>query len=345
MITRFKSALNQIKAEDELISKTEMYLKDSLKKEESNFSKFINWRSFNMNKKLVVATCLAALVIGGSGTGAYAYYKTPVSYLSLDINPSVEIGVNSFDKVVEVEAYNEDGEKILEGVDVVGSNVSDAINVLVSSAADNGYIADDGSTVVSVTSETDNADTATELETEAENGANEALEESEKEAVINKDNVALARRDEARTLGITPGKLNLINKLQAVDPTATVEMYKDASVKDIMKSIKDSRNKGNANNDENIEHSDKNEATLENIEQSVDKNNETDEAKSAENNNANNSNKDNSAENNKNNASLENKVQSNDKGNKDATKPVTNDNANANSNNKDTNKGNSKNNN
>ena len=352
MITRFKSALNQIKAEDELISRTEKYLKHSLEKEEeSNFSKFINWRLFNMNKKLIVAACLAVLVVGGSGTGAYAYYKTPVSYLSLDINPSVELGVNSFDKVVEVEAYNEDGEKILEGVDVLGSNVSDAVNTLVSSAADNGYIAEDGSTVVSVTSETDNTNTATELETEAENGANKALEESEKEAVINKDNVALARRDEARALGITPGKLNLINKLQAVDPTATVEMYKDASVKDIMKSIKN--NKGNVNN--NVDNSDENESTVENIEQSIEKNNGTNTAKPVENNNANNSNKDNGNINrdnannsnkdngniNKDNANngnkeaLENKGQANDKGNKvDTTKLTTNENGNANSSNK-----------
>jgi hypothetical protein len=356
MITRFKSALNQIKAEDELISKTEMYLKHSLEKEEeSNFSKFINWRLFNMNKKLIVATCLAVLVVGGSGTGAYAYYKTPVSYLSLDINPSVELGVNSFDKVVEVEAYNEDGEKILEGVDVLGSNVTNAVNALVSSAADNGYIDEDGSTVVSVTSETDNTDTATELETEAENGANEALEENEKVAVINKDNVALARRDEARELGITPGKLNLINKLQAVDPTATVEMYKDASVKDIMKSIKNNKNKGNVNNNENVDNSDENESTVENIEQSIDKNNETNTAKPVENNNANNNNNDNGNINkdnannsnkdngniNKDNANngnkeaLENKGQANDKGNKvDTTKPTTNENGNANSSNK-----------
>ena len=35
MITRFKSALNQIKAEDELISRTEKYLKHSLEKKKN----------------------------------------------------------------------------------------------------------------------------------------------------------------------------------------------------------------------------------------------------------------------------------------------------------------------
>lgn len=246
MITNFKSALNKIKAEEELVKKTEKYLKETLiKNEKSKIDDYINWGGFYMKKKFLVAASLAVLCLGGS-TGAYAYYQTPVSYLSLDINPSVELGINAFDKVVQVEAYNEDGEKILEEVDVIGSDVTEAVGELVSSADNNGYIAEDGSTVVSVTTETDNEEVATELETVAEEGVNSALEETEKEVVVHKDNIALARRDEARKLGITPGKLNLIQKLQAVDPDATVEEYKDASVNEIMKTIKNIRKNGNA---------------------------------------------------------------------------------------------------
>lgn len=246
MITNFKSALNKIKAEEELVKKTEKYLKETLiKNEKSKIDDYINWGGFYMKKKFIFAASLAVLFLGGS-TGAYAYYQTPVSYLSLDINPSVELGINAFDKVVQVEAYNEDGEKILEEVDIVGSDVTEAVGELVSSADNNGYIAEDGSTVVSVTTETDNEEVATELETVAEEGVNSALEETEKEVVVHKDNIALARRDEARKLGITPGKLNLIQKLQAVDPDATVEEYKDASVNEIMKTIKNIRKNGNA---------------------------------------------------------------------------------------------------
>ena len=246
MITKFKSALNKVKAEEELVNKTEKYLKDTLlKNEKPKTNDYISWGGFYMKKKFLVAASLAVLCLGGS-TGAYAYYQTPVSYLSLDINPSVELGINAFDKVVQVEAYNEDGEKILEEVDVIGSDVTEAVGELVSSADNNGYIAEDGSTVVSVTTETDNEEVATELETVAEEGVNSALEETEKEVVVHKDNIALARRDEARKLGITPGKLNLIQKLQAVDPDATVEEYKDASVNEIMKTIKNIRKNGNA---------------------------------------------------------------------------------------------------
>jgi hypothetical protein len=160
-----------------------------------------------------------------------------VAYISLDINPSVELGVNAFNKVVSAAGYNEDGKTILKGQNILYSDIKEAISKLVISASGKGFVADNGSTIISVTSETDNASAAANLEKAAEQGANDALTETGDTAVIYKDNVALSRRDEAKKLGITPGKLNLINKLQAVDPSATVDQYKDAKVTDIMKKV------------------------------------------------------------------------------------------------------------
>lgn len=74
------------------------------------------------------------------------------------------------------------------------------------------------------------------------------MDDIEKDAVLHTDNVALARRDDARDLGITPGKLNLIQKLQAVDPTVVVDDYKDATVKSIMSAIKSNSVHGDSAN-------------------------------------------------------------------------------------------------
>jgi len=251
MITRFKSALNQIKAEDTLLNKTEMYLTDTVTKNRSPKKiEFIKWRLFSMKSKLATAICLAILFIGVSG-GTYALNQTPVSYLSLDINPSVELGVNTFGKVVKAEGYNDDGKRILSGINVKGSNVAEAVSTLISSASRNGFIAEDGSTVVSLTSETDNKNTSDKIETDAEAGVNEALKGNGLKVIINKDNVALARRDEARALGITPGKLNLIQKLQALDSTITVDEYKDAKVTDIQKKFVELKNNAKNKNKDN----------------------------------------------------------------------------------------------
>lgn len=184
-----------------------------------------------MNKKLPVLIALALILIGS--TGVYAYQK-PSSFISLDINPSIELGVNIFDVVVSAEAYNDDGEKVLENLDVKGDSVEEAVNEIVDSAITDGYVEEDGTSVISITTETDDEELAEELKEAAEEGVENALEKNETEAEIEKDNVALERRDEARELGITPGKLNLIQKLQVVNPDVKIEDFKEASVKEIM---------------------------------------------------------------------------------------------------------------
>jgi len=232
----FKSALNQIKAEEALVQRAEIFLKDSLSNNKK--VKFINlFKVKTVSKLLIAAVSFLVIVIGGS-SAAYAYYQTPVAYLSLDINPSVELGVNSFGKVVTSEGCNEDGQAILVGTNVTGSTVEDAIQSLILSANGKGYIAEDGSCVISLTSETNNTNKAITLQMDSKLGVNQALEKIAKQAIIQTDNVALTCRDEAKQFGITPGKLNLIYKLQTIDPTATIDNYKDASVKEIMMDIK-----------------------------------------------------------------------------------------------------------
>ena len=192
-----------------------------------------------MKKKIALA--LSVGVILSLAGGGYAYAKTPVAYVSMDINPSVELGVNAFDKVVSVEAYNEDGEKILEGTDLVNSDIDDAVSTVISNAISEGYINEDGSSAIEITTSTDKENVATELDESLKEVADETLNENNVEAEVETENVALARRDEARKLGITPGKLNLIQKLQELDSTINVEDYKDSSVKDIQKKTKELR--------------------------------------------------------------------------------------------------------
>ena len=193
-----------------------------------------------MKKKIALALS-AALVLTLAG-GGYAYAKTPVAYVSMDINPSVELGVNDFDTVVSVEAYNEDGKNILEGTNLVNSKVKDAVKIVISNAISKKYIKEDGSSVIEITTSTDKtAGAAVELDDVLKDVVDETLTNNDVQAEVETENVALARRDEARKLGITPGKLNLIQKLQALDSRITVEEYKNSSVKDIQKKIKELR--------------------------------------------------------------------------------------------------------
>ena len=66
---------------------------------------------------------------------------TPVSAISVDVNPSLELGVNRLDRVVAVDGYNDDGTDLAAFVDLLNLNYSDALEVLLNSQAMQSYMA------------------------------------------------------------------------------------------------------------------------------------------------------------------------------------------------------------
>ena len=225
--------------EKSIQKKTGYYKKNSIHKEKIN-----NILGGIFMKKKIALALSATMILSFAG-GGYAYAKNPVAYVSVDINPSVELGVNAFDTVVSVEAYNEDGEKILEGTDLVSTDIEDAVSTVITNAISEGYITQDVTTtsavVVEITTSTDKENVATELNESLKEVAEVTLDNNDVDAEVETEKVALVRRDEARKLGITPGKLNLIQKLQQLDSAITIEDYKDSSVKDIQKKTKELR--------------------------------------------------------------------------------------------------------
>lgn len=63
-----------------------------------------------------------------------------VAYLSMDINPSVEIGVDKNEKVRELRALNEDGELIIKGLTYKGVNVEAVAAAILERAKDSHYL-------------------------------------------------------------------------------------------------------------------------------------------------------------------------------------------------------------
>lgn len=76
-----------------------------------------------------LAPVLAAVVMVCT-MGGYAVYQTPVSYINIQVNPSIELSVNTFDRVVGVTAQNDDAVPIAEAVSLKNLTYVDAIETL-----------------------------------------------------------------------------------------------------------------------------------------------------------------------------------------------------------------------
>ncbi|HEY5466692.1 MAG TPA: hypothetical protein VIL27_06625 [Clostridia bacterium] len=163
--------------------------------------------------------------------------RTTVAAVSVDINPSIELDINALNRVVSAKAFNADGTSLLATLDLNNLPVKNAVGKIVTAAAKAGYLAADGSSIIAITTSTDSEALKDKLELETEEAAQTALGTSGSEAVTYHDNTALARIAEAHDLGITPGRLNLIQKLTALDPTIDQNNYLDAKASEIMKEV------------------------------------------------------------------------------------------------------------
>lgn len=261
----FKSALDRIQADEALVSRTEARLRQELApgRVPNNFMK---GRIYQM-RKFAIAACLAVLLIGGGFV-----YATPTSYMCVDINPSIELGINAFDKVISVEALNEDGQAVLDELGrIKGMNLDAAVELIVDEAIDQEFIEENDASFVQLTAVTDDEDKASRLLKGAEEGTQAALDKNEAQAEVGQAAISQARAAEAKAYGISPGKLNLLQKLWVaqgneipadadreeleeifaemleMENDDTDGVYAEGSVKDIMKAIKAERGKGNPN--------------------------------------------------------------------------------------------------
>ncbi|MGB4440239.1 MAG: hypothetical protein WBJ13_13685 [Sedimentibacter sp.] len=105
---------------------------------------------FTFLMKFVIAICIFAVVFAGSAYVGYLYI-TPSSYISLNGTPSVKFSVNSFDRVINVEADNE-MEEIINDLELNNTNISNAVQKTVDELVSDGYISqnNNSSLIISV---------------------------------------------------------------------------------------------------------------------------------------------------------------------------------------------------
>lgn len=75
----------------------------------------------------LIAACLLLLAL----TGGYSVYRKPVSYISMDVNPSIELNINRFGRVVSTEAYNDSGRTALKQISLKNISYMQAIDQLI----------------------------------------------------------------------------------------------------------------------------------------------------------------------------------------------------------------------
>lgn len=153
--------------------------------------------------------------------------------IGIDVNPSIELTVNKKEKVLDVIANNSDANIILEGMDLKGSDINVAINALIGSMVKNGYI-DELANSILISVDSDNAAESEALRQKIVAELN-AFIASENDIAVITQNITTedANLKKAQELGISVGKLELIEKLIAKNNLYTYESLKDLSINEL----------------------------------------------------------------------------------------------------------------
>lgn len=101
--------------------------------------------SFEWSAFTKYALIAASLLIAVFGVTLFrlAAQATPVAYVSLDINPSLEIAVDKAAKVVDISAFNQDAKPLLNNLDYQEKDVYTVLSMLLQRAIELKYVAPD----------------------------------------------------------------------------------------------------------------------------------------------------------------------------------------------------------
>lgn len=194
-------------------------------------------RSSNrMVQKLSICASLALVLLSFAGIGSHSYVE-PYSYVSLDINPSIEYALNRYDKVISVAGINTEGQQVVSSIesDIKNQNITTALGVTIGQLEKDHYINQEGYNHVIVSVYSSN-DTKAQSITSRVNTFS-----AEKSDICSIDTIPVSKeeKDDADSLGITPGKLALIHAVAETssDSDFDVSQWTDKTVSELETTI------------------------------------------------------------------------------------------------------------
>lgn len=214
MRDRIKQSFEQIQAEEALKESTKAFLM----KKTHGYASVKKERHFY---RLCTAVCMCFLLIA-AGCG-WVYY-TPTAEISIDINPSIELKINRFDRVIAVSSYNKDGAALAEGLHVKHMNYYEALDQILASEGIALLLSEDEIMAITVTAKEEAQSAAIFSDVEscaAHHGNMYCYSMSSSEA------------EEAHKTGLSCGKYKALLELQRLDPSITPAAVQNMTMRQI----------------------------------------------------------------------------------------------------------------
>lgn len=169
--------------------------------------------------RLALAAAACVLVV----MGGQWLYGTPTTHISIDINPSLELGVNRFDRVVSVQGWNEDGTALAREAKVENLSYTQAVQAILSTDTVQALLAENAVVEIGVIGEDETRCARMLADVEScTDGINTHCYRAGTQEV-----------EEAHDCGLSYGKYRAYLELAALDPSVTPEEVQGMTMRQI----------------------------------------------------------------------------------------------------------------
>jgi hypothetical protein len=163
-----------------------------------------------------MAACFLAFIF--LSTGVYAYY-TPYSYVSVDINPSIALSLNRFERVISVNPLNEDAVSLIKDTkNLKNQDIDEALSEIIKSASEKGYINKETENQVMVVVSAKDLKEEKELKDTVTVAAAKELSKVNDNYGVTVEKTSVESYKNALSNKVSPGKEILADKLREVVP-------------------------------------------------------------------------------------------------------------------------------
>ena len=219
MDNRINNVFDKIHAEDQLKRNTLIFLHGKIEKRQ------------RLPRIRFAAACACFVVFLVLGTLSYDLYYTPMAYIDIDVNPSIELSVNRYGKVIRSSAYNDDGTEILNSVKVIHLSYNEALETLLAAMDVEGYFQVNDMLYVTVQSN------ESIREERILYDLRETIDTASANHHYNIDadlcSVTEEVKHRAATYQVSPAKYLAMQDLLAVDPSINFEECKEHSIREL----------------------------------------------------------------------------------------------------------------
>lgn len=208
MSNPIRDAFDQIHADEALKQRT----KDVL-----------TYRLASRRRRIFRKTCAALACLSVLLFGSYWTVLHPVAVISVDVNPSIELGINRFDRVVWVKGYNESGQALARTFSVRFMNYIAALQEILSDQRLSSYLQEESDEIsIVVVGETEDAEMMREVTSCAAEHRQTTCHAA-----------TMSEVEQAHEMELSYGKYMAYLELRELEPAFTPDDVRDMTMREI----------------------------------------------------------------------------------------------------------------